>query len=285
MTATETMGAAGKVRAARGAWLRAVATWMLAAVTGLAVALPASAATTVYWVHTDHLGTPKAMTDDTATVVWEAWHEPFGKATETIAVEELQVRFPGQYEDAETGLHYNYFRYYDPGTGRYSTSDPIGLAGGLNTFTYVGGNPVHFVDSLGLYPTCESTILGTFNVVTSRTEERVLSRNYGFAFVVTGPTVSPNLDPRRPRQMPIAPSLRTEVWWALKELLSIKKFEKAKMFQKLKVFCAELLTDECGNAREFNAHFERTELISEIERLSGERIDTREQLLRLLFVL
>ena len=56
----------------------------------------------------------------------------------------------GQYYDQETGLHYNYFRYYDPSTGRYITSDPIGLAGGLNMYAYVGNNPLYWIDPLGL---------------------------------------------------------------------------------------------------------------------------------------
>jgi len=102
------------------------------------------------FIHNDHLGTPQQITDGTQTIVWKADFTPFGEATVTIELITNNLRFPGQYYDSETGLHYNMFRYYDPGLGRYITSDPIGLVGGFNTYNYVGSAPINAIDPTGL---------------------------------------------------------------------------------------------------------------------------------------
>ncbi|XPS88777.1 hypothetical protein Dvar_67960 [Desulfosarcina variabilis str. Montpellier] len=103
----------------------------------------------VYYYHNDHLGTPQRLTDVTGTVAWAADYLPFGGVDITVETVENNLRFAGQYYDAETGLHYNYHRYYDPDTGRYLTADPIGLAGGINLFAYVSNDPVNYIDPTG----------------------------------------------------------------------------------------------------------------------------------------
>ena len=104
----------------------------------------------LHYVHADHLGTPQKMTDGTQAVVWDAVYQPFGKSHSVTGTASNNQRFPGQYFDAETGFHQNYFRDYDPSTGRYVQSDPIGLDAGINTYSYVGGNPLTFSDPFGL---------------------------------------------------------------------------------------------------------------------------------------
>ena len=79
--------------------------------------------------------------------------DPFGdNKAQAVSGFEYHLRFAGQVYDKETGLHYNHFRDYNPKTGRYIQSDPIGLNGGINTYAYVGNNPLNFVDPLGLRP-------------------------------------------------------------------------------------------------------------------------------------
>jgi RHS repeat-associated protein len=104
----------------------------------------------VYYYHNDHLGTPIAMTDQNQQMVWHAAYTAFGEATLTTQVVENNLRFPGQYFDQETELHYNYFRYYDPSTGRYTQSDPIGLLAGSNTYAYALNSPFKYSDYYGL---------------------------------------------------------------------------------------------------------------------------------------
>jgi RHS repeat-associated protein len=92
------------------------------------------------------------MTDQAASLVWDKVQWPFGETFSVSGASTNPKRFPGQLHDPETGFHYNYFRDYDPTTGRYLQSDPIGLDGGLNTYAYVGGNPVRFTDPTGKVP-------------------------------------------------------------------------------------------------------------------------------------
>ncbi len=104
----------------------------------------------ISYVHADHLGSPQKMTDSAKTVVWDAVYTPFGQVHSITGMATNNQRFPGQYADAETGYSYNYFRDYDPTTGRYIQSDPIGLDGGLNVFNYAKNNPFKFIDPNGL---------------------------------------------------------------------------------------------------------------------------------------
>jgi RHS repeat-associated protein len=104
-----------------------------------------------YWYMNDHLGTPQKIIDTTGREVWAAAYDSFGKAT--ITTEEItnNLRFPGQYYDAESGLHYNWNRYYDSSIGRYISEDPIGIKGGdINFFSYVGNSPLNWIDPMGL---------------------------------------------------------------------------------------------------------------------------------------
>ncbi len=123
----------------------------------------------LYAIHTDHLGTPRRLTQADGQAAWQWAYTPYGDEAPTlgakrftnettnpttgstnIAPVRFNLRYPGQYFDEESGLHYNYFRSYDPRTGRYTQSDPIGLDGGFNRFSYVGGNPLQLKDPSGL---------------------------------------------------------------------------------------------------------------------------------------
>ncbi|EMA1870376.1 RHS domain-containing protein, partial [Cronobacter turicensis] len=116
----------------------------------------------VYWYHNDVSGMPRELTGAGGDIAWRAEYRAWGN---TLRVEHIEtrsgepvyqpLRYQGQYFDAETGLHYNRFRYYDPDAGRFISQDPIGLAGGINLYQYAP-NPLVWVDPLGLRKKCNA---------------------------------------------------------------------------------------------------------------------------------
>ncbi len=110
----------------------------------------------ITYVSTDHLQTPRLGTDENQNVVWRWDGDAFGQSMADKDPDankqkrNIRLRFPGQFHDGESGLFYNWSRYYDPKIGRYITSDPIGLRGGINTYAYVNANPLRWSDPMGL---------------------------------------------------------------------------------------------------------------------------------------
>ena len=122
---------------------------------------PLNGSLSVQYIHADHRGAPVLLTDARARVVADIAATPFGEATIDYAQVQHHRRFSGQYKDEETGLHYNYFRDYDPSLGRYLQSDPIGLYGGFNTYGFAYQNPVMNIDPYGLLTIGEANAIGS----------------------------------------------------------------------------------------------------------------------------
>lgn len=141
----------------------------------IAVVMPSG----TYYVHADHLNAPRILLSPENQEVWRWDGDSFGVGLPTSSGKGKQkitynLRLPGQYYDNETGLHYNLFRDYEPRTGRYVQSDPIGLLGGLNTFAYVNGNPLIYTDPDGLCPQCVAIGLGALVGGVSEAVEEIL---------------------------------------------------------------------------------------------------------------
>jgi RHS repeat-associated protein len=125
--------------------------------TPVAALKPNGTSINLFYVHADHLNTPRRISRPSDNVVVWRWDgDPFGSTAANedpdadSALFTYNLRFPGQYFDQETGLLYNWHRYYSTEVGRYTQSDPIGLAGGLNTYAYARSNPLSYADPLGL---------------------------------------------------------------------------------------------------------------------------------------
>jgi RHS repeat-associated protein len=112
--------------------------------------------TTFTYLHGNNLGSPKVATNASQTVLWRLTTLPYGETLVTSGTSPTNLRFPGQYYDAETGFNHNVNRDYAPGLGRYLESDSIGVAGGLNTYLYVQARPMNFSDPLGLFANTDS---------------------------------------------------------------------------------------------------------------------------------
>ena len=135
---------------------------------------PNGSAIIIYYVHADHLNTPKLVTRPSDNKqAWRWDQDPFGVASPAQNPQGLgtfvyNLRNPGQYFDTETGTFYNYFRNYDPQVGRYVESDPIGMEAGTNTFAYVNSGPIGDSDPFGLdklIQYVDNTALGSMGVM------------------------------------------------------------------------------------------------------------------------
>jgi len=101
------------------------------------------------FVHADQLDRPVRMTDATKALVWDAVFLPFGAVQSIAGSASLDARFPGQWFQLETGLHYNWHRQYDPTTGRYLQTDPLGFVDGPSVYAYASSSPLMASDPEG----------------------------------------------------------------------------------------------------------------------------------------
>jgi RHS repeat-associated protein len=213
----------------------------------------------LYYTHTDHLGTVQLLTDSTGTTVWQADYNPFGEANIITSTITNNLRFPGQYYDSETGFHYNYFRDFDPGIGRYIQSDPIGLLGGINTYSYSVNSPLVYFDLYGLWPDCKyfpkDPLIQTSKKRFRTNQFTLYGFNFGFS---NSPTVTPSLPSigggkkgRYTGGVPAGIGV-TEVYWAKTDFWDLETYETTTITERYLEICTDTIIDECGNEKEIS---------------------------------
>ncbi|MBC3919484.1 hypothetical protein H8L32_18495 [Undibacterium sp. CY18W] len=256
--------------------LTAKATDNLGAATTSA-AVPVSVTANVpkaYDIHSDQLNTPRVITDASGNEVWRWDSAPFGETapneqpTQSTAKFTFNLRFPGQYFDAETNLHYNYYRDYDPQAGRYVESDPIGLDGGINTFGYVGGNPIGFSDFWAL---CRDMYGPTQEDIRKSIEEDPVFDHLFIAVKSAKGGFGPNLDPNPRYRTPIKPELTLELWQVRQYYWNEKTYETYVAWAEVTTVCEWKTIDKCGKE---TTHITTTKSIKELARRKT-LIDTR----------
>lgn len=223
---------------------------------------------TICYYHTNHLETPEAMTDQSGAVVWKADYKPFGQAlVDPASTVVNDFRFPGQYYDSETGLHYNWNRYYDPSTGRYLTADPIGLAGGINLYAYVLNDPVNWVDPMGLKTingpnfTCYGGPPKVYVTRRKETREKILQSFkmiHPSGYRPSGGAGSfPNHGVPGP---PFGPEIYVE-WWVWQHTLKeFSEFQITKTVTTVTYICVEERELACGGSESFRWESEQEEV-------------------------
>jgi RHS repeat-associated protein len=227
----------------------------------------------VLYVHTDHLGAPRVVMDKGGQLRWRWMAEPFGTTAPEnnpagLGAFTFNLRMPGQYADSETGLFYNYFRDYDAGVGRYTQSDPIGLAGGINTYSYVGGNPVSFSDFLGLVASAQRCIENAldqgYRLDRTVTTEEILARIFVPGIWPDGVGAGPDLDPRHPRRPPLAPEINFRLVWDEWQRILRSEYRITELVQLIIRICRWSERDRCG------IEYERSS-VDEFERVISNR--------------
>jgi len=222
----------------------------------------------LHYVQPDHLGTPRVVIEaarDVPVWAWDIKGEAFGS---TVPDQDpdgdaipfvFDMRFPGQRFDAASGLNYNYFRDYDADTGRYSQSDPIGLHGGMSTYSYVMGMPLYAHDFYGLMANCRIEAVQQTGWYASGQNRKTTLRNQPLYIPVCAPILpkfgapgpedfgpDPKEYMKARRMLPSgSPPIPIEFTWKCKDLYYHKYILEAQ--ELMSMSRAYVCRDDCGN--------------------------------------